>query len=71
MRLQRASEGTSNRTWKGACCQAQVQVWFRLQLKYNSLELDSEVGRLVILINKPESSEDNTLLKIKEIKVEY
>ena len=25
-----------------------VQVWFRLQLKFNSLELDSEVGRLVL-----------------------
>ena len=24
-----------------------VQVWFRLQLKFNSLELDSEVGQLV------------------------
>ena len=24
-----------------------VQVWFSLQLKFNSLELDSEVGRLV------------------------
>ena len=26
-----------------------VQVWFRLQLKFNSLELDSEVGCLVVL----------------------
>ena len=26
-----------------------VQVWFRLQLKFNSIELESEVGRLVIL----------------------
>ena len=25
-----------------------VQVWFSLQLKFNSSELDSEVGRLVI-----------------------
>ena len=24
-----------------------VQVWFRLQLKFNSLKLDSEVGQLV------------------------
>ena len=27
--------------------QVQVQVWFSLQLKFNSLELDSEVERLV------------------------
>ena len=47
--------------WKGTCCQDQVgsgpgqvwsslglfQVWFRLQLKFDSLELDSEVGQLV------------------------
>ena len=26
-----------------------VQVWFRLHLKFNSLELDSEVGRLVVV----------------------
>ena len=26
-----------------------VQVWFSLQLKFNSFELDSEVGRLVII----------------------
>ena len=37
---------------EGTCCQAQVrpglgQVWFRLQLKFHSFELDSEVGRLV------------------------
>ena len=24
-----------------------VQVWFRLELEFNSLELDSEVGRLL------------------------
>ena len=37
-------------TWKGTCCQDQVGsglVWFRLQLKFDSLELDSEVGQLV------------------------
>ena len=27
----------------------QVQVWFSLQPKFNSFELDSEVGRLVFL----------------------
>ena len=27
----------------------QVQVWYRLEHKFSSLELDSEVGRLVIL----------------------
>ena len=27
-----------------------VQVWFRLHLKFNSLELDSEVGQLVFFI---------------------
>ena len=26
-----------------------VQVWFSLQLKFNSFELDSEVGRLVLI----------------------
>ena len=26
-----------------------VQVWFRLQLKFHSLELDSEVGRVVLI----------------------
>ena len=43
---------SSNRTWKGNCYQAQVrlglvQVWIGLQLALNSLELDSEIGRLV------------------------
>ena len=28
-----------------------VQVWFSLELKFNSLELDSEVGRLVSYLN--------------------
>ena len=28
-----------------------VHVWFSLQFKFNSLELDSEVGRLVIVQN--------------------
>ena len=28
-----------------------VQVWFSLQLKFNSFELDSEVGRLVSHLN--------------------
>ena len=28
-----------------------VQVWFSFQVKFNSLELDSEVGRLVPVIN--------------------
>ena len=42
------SEGTSNRTWKGTCCQAQVskgpgQVWFSIELKFNFFEL--ELGR--------------------------
>ena len=37
---------------EGACCQAQVskgpgQVCFSIELKFNSFELDSEVGRLV------------------------
>ena len=46
------SEGISIRTWKGTCCHVKlrsglVQVWFRLELRFNSLELDSEVGRLV------------------------
>ena len=27
-----------------------VQVWFSIELKFNSFELDSEVGRLVSLI---------------------
>ena len=27
----------------------QVQVWFSLQPKFNSFELDSEVGRLVLI----------------------
>ena len=44
--------GDFNRTWKGTCCQAQVikgpgQVCFSIELKFNSFELDSEVGRLV------------------------
>ena len=40
-----SKEGTSNRTWKGTCCQAQVRSGPGLvQLKFNSLELDSEVG---------------------------
>ena len=42
------SEGNSNRTWKGTCCQAQVR--FSLQLKFNSFELDYEVGQLVLYI---------------------
>ena len=29
-----------------------VQVWFSIELKYNSFELDSEVGRLVSLLNE-------------------
>ena len=44
------SEGTSNRTWKGTCCQAQVRSspgLVQYRLKFNSFELDSEVGRLV------------------------
>ena len=28
-----------------------VQVWFRKELKFNSFELDSEVGRLVITMH--------------------
>ena len=46
--------GDFNRIWKGTCCQAQVRsrsglvrVWFSIQPKFNSFELDSEVGRLV------------------------
>ena len=43
-----SKEGTSNRTWKGTCCQAQVRSGPGLvQLKFNSLELDSKVGRVV------------------------
>ena len=49
-------------TWKGTYCQAQlrsrsglVQVWFSLQLKFSSSELDSEVGRLVLAL-RPSSS---------------
>ena len=47
--------GTSNRTWKGTCCQAQVrsgpgQDRFRLQLKFISLELDSDEGHLVVTL---------------------
>ena len=39
--------------WFGTCCQAQPRsdpeyVWFSLQVKFNSFELDSEVGRLVL-----------------------
>ena len=53
------SEGISIRTWKGTCCHVKlrsgkvhvrsglVKVWFSLELRFNSLELDSEVGRLV------------------------
>ena len=43
-------EATTNRTLKRTCFLAQAQVQFqvlRLQLKFNHLELDSEVGRLV------------------------
>ena len=29
-----------------------VQVWFSLEVRFNSLELDSEVGRLVRLTNQ-------------------
>ena len=36
------------RLWSG---QVQVQVWYRLQLKFNSFELDSEVGRLVFTLD--------------------
>ena len=57
------SEGTSKRTlkWKGTCCCVKlrsgkvqvrsglVQVWFSLELRFNSLELDSEVGRFVVI----------------------
>ena len=47
---------TSERIWKGTCCHAQVRygpgkVWSSLQPKFNSFELDSEVGRLVSVIN--------------------
>ena len=48
--LEETSEGTSNRTWKGTCCQAQVRFGpglVQYSLKFNSFELDSEVGRLV------------------------
>ena len=30
-----------------------VQVWFSIELKFNSFELDSEVGRLVFISNQP------------------
>ena len=42
--------GASNRTWKGTCCQAQVRSGpglVQYRLKFNSFELDTEVGRLV------------------------
>ena len=29
-----------------------VQVWFSIELKFNSFELDSEVGRLVYFTNR-------------------
>ena len=35
------------RTWKGTCCKAQVR--FSIELKFNSFDHDSEVGRLVFL----------------------
>ena len=34
-----------------------VQVWFSIELKFNSFELDSEVGRLVIFL-KPDFLSD-------------
>ena len=48
------SEGISIRTWKGTCCHVKlrsglVQVWFRLELRFNSLELDYEVARTTCL----------------------
>ena len=56
MGLQR---GLQKRAWKGTCCHVKlrsgkvhvrsglVKVWFSLELRFNSLELDSEVGRIV------------------------
>ena len=38
-------EGNLEGDWSGL-----VQVWFSLQPKFNSFELDSEVGRLVLLL---------------------
>ena len=38
----------SKQDLEGTCYQAQV--WFSLYLKFNSLELDSEVGRLVVTV---------------------
>ena len=36
-----------------------VQVWFSIELKFNSFELDSEVGRLVLIVlsNLPKHGE--------------
>ena len=33
-----------------------VQVWFSIELKFNSFELDSEVGRLVVLVFGPRAN---------------
>ena len=41
------SEGTSKRTCHVKLRSGKVQVWFSLELRFKSLELDSKVGRLV------------------------
>ena len=43
-----------------------VQVWFRLQLKFNSFVLDSEVGRLVMTLK---SSRGSSRIKCKSSSV--
>ena len=49
-------EETTNRNSNGTCCQARVDVRSRAGLikvwfSFNYLELDSEVGRLIFVIN--------------------
>ena len=45
-----------------------VQVWFSLQLKFNSLELDSKVGRLVaFLLNLTYQLEDRYFPRSSQI----
>ena len=45
------SEGASNRIWNEVRS-GKVQVWFSLQPKFNSFELDSEVGGLVLVTDR-------------------
>ena len=73
---------TSNRALKGTCCCVKlrsvkvqgmsgpglVQVWIRLDLKFNSLELDSEVGRLIcIFVCNHQSREQTDAQSLKKV----